>query len=73
MTILLTVTVINGTDAYNSTQKTKLQSEINQIELLTNNYMARSSKNDFEEVVIDYYSFVYGLEVDMELLNKDVN
>ncbi len=28
---------------------------------------------NFEEVVIDYYSFVYGLEVDMELLNKDVN
>lgn len=28
---------------------------------------------NFEEVVIDYYAFVYGLEVDMDLLYADVN
>jgi len=53
MTILLTVTVINGTSIYSNAQKTKLQSEISQIEVLVDNYITRNSGNNFESVTID--------------------
>jgi Tfp pilus assembly protein PilE len=53
MTILLTVTVVSGTGAYNDAQKVKLQSEISQLEILVNNYITRNSVVSFDAVQHD--------------------
>ena len=57
MTILVTITVINGGNSYDRAIKTGLQVEINQIEILANNYVVRNSVNDFEEVVLDISTY----------------
>lgn len=47
MAILSSVTITIGTGIHVSAQKTKFQTEINQIEILTSNYIRRNSGNDF--------------------------
>lgn len=57
MTILVTIVVINGSNSYDRAIKNKLQVEINQIEILVDNYVIRNSVNDFEEVVLDISTY----------------
>jgi len=53
MATLLTIVTINGTEIYNDAQKTKLQSEINQLEILVQNYLMRNPNYNWSEVEID--------------------
>lgn len=57
LVILVTVTILNGSNSYDRAIKAGLEVEINQIELLVNNYIARNSINDFEVVEIDLTSY----------------
>lgn len=57
MITLTTVTITTGTDMYNTTKKVKLQSEINQLEILVENYIKRSSGIPFEIVELDISSY----------------
>ncbi|MBR6641077.1 MAG: hypothetical protein IKL08_02655 [Clostridia bacterium] len=47
MAILTAVTVNIGTDIHVGAQKARFQAEIDQIEILTSNYIRRNSGNDF--------------------------
>lgn len=57
MTLLLTVVVVNGNGIYNATKKTKLQSEIEQIEILVDNYIRRNSGITFAAIQLDISSY----------------
>lgn len=57
MTILLSIISISGSDIYENAMKVKLESEINQIEVLVNNYMVRNSGIDFDTMELDISSY----------------
>ena len=63
MAILALAAVPIGNNIHRGAQKSKFQAEINQIEILTSNYIRRNSGNDLEPYAWDI-SMLSGMKTD---------